>query len=191
LPSYPSYETVAKAKGYNWKAIVFWGIIAGLILFALYWYQEPILLFFQSLPNRISSFQMPDLNGFSAGIIKYINENPISVIVGGVSLCTAAVTLISKIRADRAKNAALVEKAQLEELATQKIQLAQSQSLELKNQLEEALADNSKEALIETQQLMQQQKTEFESSIKTLERELQKSREQLKNTPVKIVKVRD
>ena len=174
----------SQAKGTNWKAIVFWGVLFGIIIFAVYWYREPIIAFFQSIPARLSNLQMPDFSGFTANIVKYINENPIAVLAAGASICTAAVTLISKVRADRAKALALEEKAQVEQLATQQLELAQSKSTDLQEQLNLALANNSKEALLETQRLMQEQKGKYEMQIEGLRQQNQDLMNKLESRPV-------
>jgi len=127
---------------------------------------------------------MPDFSGFTANIVKYINENPIAVLAAGASICTAAVTLISKVRADRAKALALEEKAQVEQLATQRLEFAQSKNTDLQEQLNLALANNSKEALLETQRLMQEQKGKYEMQIEGLRQQNQELMNKLESRPV-------
>lgn len=154
-------------KALNLKAVILWGIIIGLVAFGLYTYREPLVALISSIPSRIGNFQIPNFTGFFNGIIDYINKNPIAVIATAASLCTAAITILSKIHANKEKALALEEKAQTEQLAGQSVISAQQEALKYKTQLEELTKNNMsntlQEALSESQNLVSSQQTQLTS----------------------------
>ena len=160
-------------RSINWKAILFWGITIGTVAFTAYTYRESIIAFVYSIPTQLGNFKLPDFSGFLNGIIDYINKNPIAVIATGASLCTAGITIISKIHANKEKAQALEEKAQVEQLASQNISSAQQTAMEYKNKYEELLKNNPlgnlQEALAESQSLV----TTQQSKIQSLEGQIQ------------------
>ncbi len=165
--------STSKTQTVNWKAVIFWGIVFGLIGYGIYSYREPILAFLSPIPTRISNFQIPDLSGFFNGIMKYVNENPIAVIATSASLCTAGITIISKIRANKEKVLALQEKAQVEQYARETISLAQQQALEYKQKYAEASKNTGlnslQEALDESQKLVSTKETQIKNLQSQLE----------------------
>jgi len=157
----------------NWKAILFWGILVGIGTFTAYSYRESIIAFIQSIPTRLSTFKLPDFSGFANGIIDYINKNPIAVIAAVASLCTAAVTLLSKFKANKEKNQALEEKAQVEQLANQNISSAQQTAMEYKTKYEDLLKNNPASSLQESLAESQSLVTSQQSKIQSLEGQIQ------------------
>jgi hypothetical protein len=161
-------------KVINWKGVIFWGILFGLVGLAIYhFYREPLMAFFNSIPTRISNFQIPDLSTFCNGIIKYINENPIAVIATAASLCTAGITIISKMRA--AKQAA-ADVAQTQQQADTQVNTALASAQQYQQQAQdykakyEALANSgNQDALTEAQNLVSTK----EGQIKSLQGQVQ------------------
>jgi len=157
----------------NWKAILFWGILIGIGTFTIYTYRASIIAFIQSIPTRLATFKIPDFSGFGKGIVDYINKNPIAVITAGASLSAAAVTLLSKIKANKEKNQALQEKAQVEQLASQNITSAQQTAIEYRTKYEELLKNNPASSLQESLAESQSLVTSQQSKIQSLEGQIQ------------------
>jgi len=145
----------------------------------IYQYRQPILGYIQSIPNQVANLKLPDFSGFANGIIDYINKNPIAVIAAVASISTAGITLLSKIKANKEKNQALEEKAQVEQLASQNIMSAQQTAFDWQTKYEDLLknnpASNLQEALTESQTLV----TTQQSQITNLKGQIQALQDQL------------
>ena len=177
LPSFPFQvpQIPTKGSGVNWKAVILWGIILGLIGFAIYYYREPLIAWATGIPASIGTWKLPSLEGFATGLMDYVNKNPIAVIAAGASICTAGVTLISKMRADNAKNAALNAQLEAEKYASQQVNMANQQALDYKNQYEQAIKSNSQDALLESQGMVSNlsaEKRDLQNQVKALQEAL-------------------
>ena len=169
LPQFP--QLPQSSGGVNWKAVILWGIILGLIGFAIYYYREPITAYITGLLASIGTWKLPSLEGFSSGVMDYVNKNPIAVIAASASICTAGVTLISKMRADNAKNTAVNAQLEAEKYASQQVNVANQQALDYKLQYEQAVKNNSQDALLESQGMvstLNAQNRDLQNQVKAL-----------------------
>jgi len=101
----------------------------------------------------------------------YVNKNPIAVIAASASICTAGVTLISKMRADNAKNTAVNAQLEAEKYASQQVNVANQQALDYKLQYEQAVKNNSQDALLESQGMvstLNAQNRDLQNQVKAL-----------------------
>jgi len=178
---------VPQVSGVNWKAILFWAIILGLIFAAVYWFYGPEILAFLNI-GAIPDIEFLNFDGALTGVMDYVNKNPISVVVGGIGVLTAGIALyerVGKVRADTARQEIELQKIQLESAASEQIKQANATADGYKYQYEQAIQNTNTDALKEATDLvskLQHEKTSLVNQNQAL-------MDKLASTPVKVVKV--
>lgn len=187
----------AKGSGTNKTAVVAWGILIGLGLFALYYFKiEPVYGwmtgFFAWAGSTINSLTNGlDLGNIGKQISDYITANPIVAITGVIGVSGGLLALYERSQRIREKNLKLAAQ-EAEEYAKIQSSAVTDNLAYYKQEAESAKAELTaiKETNITQQfQTAKAELTTAQTTIQTLEKQLEKARQDLQNTPIKIVKV--
>jgi hypothetical protein len=186
LTSIPYLNQLPQTKGINWKQVLFWGFILGLIFLAVI-YRDQLV---NTVSGFISNIKLPSFDGAISVITEYVNKNPITVVISVIGAISGGLALyerIQKVRADSATAYAQSQKQQMEAQFTDELNKQQSHINDLKSQLKTQANDTSGEMLQEAQSTVSRQA----ETIRSQERQIHELMDKLANTPVKVVKVRD
>jgi hypothetical protein len=177
----------------NWTAILFWGCIIGISGFALIWQRENII-------SWIQKPQLPDFSQITQNltldkVITFFQKYG-TIITVGVTAATTVYGFYMKHKASVANLAQIdaeKETTRIELEANSKINEAQTQALDYKNQYETLLNDKDDHLLQEAQQAVTQQATKINSmqyTIDDLHKENERLSKKLQENAEKIIVVK-
>jgi hypothetical protein len=188
LTSIPYLNQLPQTKGVNWKAVLFWGVILGLIFTVVWWFGKDTILTWLAKPT------MPDVTGvfqnFTLEKVITFFKNYGFLITGVATACTFIYGLYERHKASQAQTLKLEAEAYANSQVNQYADMAnkyKSEAKTYKAQVEELQSHD----LAVQYNALKIEKDQLERDVVAFKRQNQDLMDKLANTPVKVVKVRD
>ena len=184
-------------KGFNWTAVLIWGVLIGLGVFGLWYYRvEPVYGWLNgvgawadsAIKNLTGSVDFANLGN---QLTEYITANPVVAITAIIGVTGGVLALYERSQRIRETNLKLAAQ-EAEEYAKIQSSAVTDNLAYYKTKAESAEAELTAIKETNTAQLYETAKAELSTKtaeIQTLEKQLEEARDKLANTPVKVVKV--